>query len=204
MPPFAFELRPAEEDALRMVTDAPVRRFTRDEFFRMGEAGIFQPEERVELLDGEIIPMLPIGSSHSGPVNQLTEVFVLAGRGRWVTSIQNSLPISKFSVPQPDLVLLQRRADFYRNSLPTAADVILVVEVSDSSLVLDRQRKLPLYAAAGVPEVWIVNVREKVVEVYREPKGRAYRSQMKVKPGENLAPAAFPDATIETAALLAE
>lgn len=168
----------------------------------MAEAGVFGPDERVELLDGEIIPMLPPGTFHSGSINLFTRLFERAGRERWITCIQNPLSLNKRSVPLPDVMLLRPREDFYREVQPGPADVFLLVEVSDSSLAMDRQRKLPLYAAEGIAEFWILNVPERVVEVYREPAGRRYRVQMKVQAGETLAPLAFPDAMIDTAALL--
>jgi Uma2 family endonuclease len=185
-----------------MIAAVPIRRFTHEEFYRMGEAGILQPDEQVELLDGEIVPMQPSGPFHGASVNRLSRDFVQMDRDRWVTSPRNPLLLGKYSVPRPDIALLHWRDDMYCNSLPTPAEVYLIVEVSDSTLLMDRRTKIPLYATAGIPEVWIINVPQKVVEVYREPSSGRYAVEEKVNPGQPLAPLAFPDAVIDTAALL--
>lgn len=180
----------------------PTRRFTVADYHRMSETGILQPDERVELLDGEVIPMLPIGPFHSGSVDQLAELFIVLGRQRWNTRVQSSIRLDNHSEPEPDIALLRRSPDFHKGKIPTAADVYLVVEVADSWLLIDQQKKLPLYARAGIPEVWILNVPERVLEVYRTPSSTAYGEVMRAQAGEVVAPAAFPDAQIEVAELL--
>ena len=181
---------------------APPRRFTVEEYHRLAEVGVLQEDDRVELLDGVIISMMPIGPFHGGSVKRLTHVFEKANRGRWITAAQDPVHIGEHNEPQPDLLLLHPRADFYTAKHPGPADVFLLVEVSDSTLLIDREDKLPIYARAEIAEVWIVNLPERVVEVYSSPVKGAYSQVRRVVPGEALAPAAFPDAQIDTAALL--
>lgn len=171
-----------------------VRRHRLDvrDYYRMAEAGILTREDRVELIEGEIVEMVPIGSGHSGTVNALTYRLTRAAGDRALVSVQGPLRLSDSSEPQPDLMLLQPRADFYRNAHPTAAEVLLLVEVAQSSLAYDRKVKLPLYARHGVPEVWIVNLEEGVVEVYRTPKDEIWQDTALAARGAMLEPAALP------------
>jgi Uma2 family endonuclease len=141
-----------------------------DEYHRMGEAGIFGPEERVELLDGEIYVMPPIGLAHAGLVNRLSKmIFKVIGDGAILT-IQNPIRLADYSEPQPDLCVLRARDDWYGSVPATPADVLLLIEVSDSSLRFDRTVKNPLYSAASVSEVWIVNVADRCIETYPSKK----------------------------------
>ncbi len=159
----------------------------------MDEAGVFPPDCRVELVDGEIFEMSPISPWHSGVVNRLNHRFVTGLGERAVVHPQNPTIVDRHSEPQPDLMLLKPRADFYDTTHPTPKDALLVVEVAHTSLAHDRQRKLPLYAKRGVSEVWIVNRRADAIEVFRDPSARGYREQFKRVRGEEIAPAAFPD-----------
>ncbi|MDX2168439.1 MAG: Uma2 family endonuclease [Deltaproteobacteria bacterium] len=178
------------------------RRFTVDEYHRMGEAGVFGPEDRVELLDGEVIEMSPIGSEHAGCVNALSSIFSERLRRRTIVAVQNPFLLSNYSEPEPDLCLLRPRADFYRRSHPQPGDVLLVVEVASSSLGYDRGRKRPAYASAGVPELWIVDLAGEAVLVHRRPSGRTYRLSARYRRGANVAPQAFPDCRIAVADIL--
>ena len=159
----------------------------------MDEAGIFSPDCRVELIDGEIFAMSPVNPWHSGVVNRLTHRFVTGLGDRAVVHVQNPTIVDRHSEPQPDLMLLKPRPDFYGTAHPTPQDALLVVEVAETSLAHDRQRKLPLYARRGVSEVWIVNRRADAIEVFRDPSPKGYREQFRRIRGEELAPAAFPD-----------
>ncbi|RAI58718.1 Uma2 family endonuclease [Roseicella frigidaeris] len=161
-------------------------------YYRMAEAGILTRDDRVELIEGEIVDMVPIGSPHSAAVNGLIAVLAGAVQGRATVTAQSPLRLSDTNEPQPDFMLLRPRADFYRGAHPTAADVLLLVEVAQSSLAYDRRVKLPLYARHKVPEVWIVNLGEGVVEVYREPKDEAYLATTRAARGDMLEPAALP------------
>jgi Uma2 family endonuclease len=146
-----------------------------EEYERMGEAGIFGPGERLELIEGDIFEMSPIGSPHAACVKYLNRLLnELFGRDL-IVGTQDPIRLDDFSEPQPDLTLLRWRADFYRGAHPTPADVLLVVEVADTTVVTDRTIKVPLYARAGVAEAWVVNVPEERVEIYSDPADGAYR-----------------------------
>jgi len=147
-----------------------------EEYLRMGEAGVFAPEARLELIEGEIIEMAPIGSPHAGMVNTLVWFFSRAVGDLAVISVQNPLIVGDRSVLQPDLALLKPRADRYSKSHPTAADALLVVEVAETTLSFDLGTKIPLYARSGVPEAWVVDLQERVLRVFRDPSASGYRT----------------------------
>ena len=162
------------------------RSFTVAEYERMGQIGIFSEDERVELVCGEVIEMSPIGERHAASVNVLDEI-VRERLGRSVTvSVQNPVLLDDFSEPQPDLLILKRRADFYKHAHPRPEDVLIVIEVSDSTLELDRAVKVPLYAGAGVPEAWLVNLPEERIEVYSDPVGGEYQTVRSYARGQKL------------------
>ena len=144
-------------------------RFTVDQYHQMDKAGIFSPDCRVELIDGEIFEMSPINPWHSGVVNRLVHRFVRGLGDRAVVHVQNPTIVDRHSEPQPDLMLLKPREDFYGTAHPIPSDALLVVEVAETSLAHDRLRKLPLYAKRRVSEVWVVNRRADAIEVFREP-----------------------------------
>jgi Uma2 family endonuclease len=178
------------------------RRFDVDAYHRMAEAGILAPNDRVELIDGEIVEMAPIGAAHGGMTNRLTRLVAQAvADGRVLASIQGPLHLDKHDEPQPDLMLLRPRADDYTTSHPTAADVLLLVEVADSSLAWDRGPKLALYARHGVPEVWIVDLVRRAVEVCRQPGLQGFAERETVQSGL-LAPKFVPTLTIDVAVLI--
>lgn len=161
-------------------------RFTVAEYERMGQIGILSEDERVELVCGEIIEMSPIGERHAASVNVLDEI-VRERLGRGVTvSVQNPVLLNDFSEPQPDLLILKRRADFYRHAHPRPEDVLVVIEVSDSTLELDRTVKMPLYAGAGIPEAWLVNLPDERIEVYSDPVGGVYQTVRSYARGRRL------------------
>lgn len=149
------------------------RLFTADEFERMAEAGIFGEEERLELIDGEIVEMTPVGPGHTSGIACLNKRFILGVGDRAVVWIQGAARVALRSVPQPDLALLRPRS--YRRANPTPEDILLVVEVADSSLRYDRIRKQRLYAIAGIPEYWVASVKGEWVEMYRSAEGEGYR-----------------------------
>jgi Uma2 family endonuclease len=146
---------------------SPYHRFTVDEYYRMADVGLLAPDARVELIEGEIIDMAPIGSLHCGTVDWLTRLFSAAAGDHAIVRIQGAVRLHRFSEPQPDVALLQPREDFYRTGHPNGAEMFLVVEVSDSSLHYDRQVKVPLFARHGVPEVWIVDLEHRQLHFYR-------------------------------------
>jgi Uma2 family endonuclease len=182
---------------------APAKhRFSVEEYYRMAETGVLHPDARVELLNGEIIDMSPIGPFHGGVVNYLNEVFTAACRSRWRTTIQNPVRLDDHSEPQPDLVLAKPAPDFYRKRHPQPGDVFLLVEISDTSLTLDHEDKLPAYGRAGITEVWIVNLADLTVEIYREPHFTGFGSKTVLRSGDQAKPQAFPDVAVDVAELL--
>ena len=180
-----------------MAVEAKRRRFTLDEYHRMGEAGILHEDSRVELVEGEIIEMTPIGRRHAAVVTRIVELFTVRLAGRAIVWPQNPLLLRSLeSELQPDVMLLERRRDFYASGLPEAADVRLLVEVADASLRYDRRRKVPLYARAGVGEVWLVDVDHARVEIHRTCTPEGYRDVRTAASDERLSPLAFPDVVV--------
>jgi len=169
------------------------RRFTVDEYYRMAEAGILTGDDRVELIDGEIVEMSPIGSHHGGQVKRLNALFTARLGTRAIVSVQDPVRLSPHSEPQPDLALLRPREDFYRRSHPEPADVLLLVEVMDTTVEMDRRVKGPLYARSGIVETWLVDVNADRIETYRSPGADGYREVRVLRRGEALAIGAFPD-----------
>lgn len=160
--------------------------FSIDEYERMIDAGIFDPEARVELIDGEIVEMTPINLPHAVCVARLELMFhEMLGR-RALVWAQNPVRIPDRSRPQPDVTLLKWRDDLYAGKHPEPEDTLLLVEVADSTLIEDRKVKVPLYARGGIPEVWIVNLRDEVVEVYSYPSEGKYRTTKRMGRGESL------------------
>lgn len=151
-------------------------RLTVDEYYRMAEVGLLAPDARVELIEGEIIDMAPMKSKHAGVVNELSARLHEAAGRRGVITCQTPLRLSNRSEPEPDLMLLRPRADGYTASHPTAADVLLLIEVADTSLRYDREIKLPLYARHRVAEVWIIDLEAGSVQICRDSDGHVYRS----------------------------
>ena len=178
------------------------RRFTVDDYRRMAASGILGEDDRVELLEGEVVEMSPIGRPHAACVARLIRLFTQLPHADAQVEAQNPIRLDRFSEPEPDLVLLRPRPDFYAQETPGPADVLLACEVADSSLEVDRLKKLPLYAAAGLAEVWIVDLTGEAVEVYREPDGARYRVALRRGRGERVTPSAFPQLELEVDAIL--
>ena len=168
------------------------RRFTVDEYQRMGQVGILGEDDRLELLEGEIVEMAPIGSRHQGTVDRLNALFSRRLADTATVRVQGPVRLAEYSEPQPDLMLLQRRADFYSSAHPGPGDVLLLVEVSDSSTEYDREVKVPMYARHGIPEVWLVGLETGMVEVYRGPTAQGYHSVSQSVRGQGLSPEFFP------------
>lgn len=158
------------------------RLFTVKDFHRMGEAGIFREDDRVELVAGEIADMAPIGSRHAACVARLTALFSPV-QGRGIVWPQNPLRLGELSEVQPDLAFLRPRQDFYASTHPGPEDVLLIVEVAETSLDYDRDVKVPLYARAGIPEVWLVDLAGERVHVYRRPTPQGYQEVQRLQPG---------------------
>jgi Uma2 family endonuclease len=179
------------------------RRFTVDEYHRMAEAGILGADDRVELLDGEIVQVSPIGARHAATVTRLEHLFHRLARDRAIIRGQNPVRLDNYSEPEPDIALVTPRDDFYAAAHPAPHDVLLIVEVADTSLRYDRHRKLPGYARAGIPEVWLVDLTGDRVESHREPRGDAYASQQILGRDATLTPLRLPGITVPVGDLLA-
>jgi hypothetical protein len=178
-------------------------RFTLDQYHRMGETGILGEDDRVELIEGEIVEMAPIGSPHAGTVARIHHLFSIRLGDRAVVWSQSPLLLTRYqSEPQPDIVLLAPRADFYTSGLPEPPDVRLLVEVADSSLLYDRRTKFPLYARSGVAEAWLVDLVSRRLEIHRNPGDAGYRDVRLPRPDETFAPDAFPDLAVTLRDLL--
>ena len=178
--------------------DAPQKRlFTREEYHAMGKAGIFAPNERVELLEGEIIAISPMGDRHSSCITRVNRVFAgLNIANRAIVSVQSPVVTSSTSEPEPDIALLAFHDDLYDFGKPRPQDVLLLVEVSDSSLEYDREVKLPYYASLRIPEVWIANLQDDRIEASTEPTPQCYRATRIYTRGDTISPTAFPDLQI--------
>ena len=182
------------------------RLFTRKEYHAMAKAEILGHWERVQLIEGEIVVMSPVGNRHAAGVDLLTTEFATSGRlaGRAIVRVQNPLAIWEKSDPEPDFQLLILRDDHYAQNAPRPEDVLLAVEVSDSTLNHDVNEKLPMYAAAGVPETWIMNLREDFIDSHSDPSPDGYRTTRRYRIGDVIAPLAFPDLEIEVSRLIPE
>lgn len=155
---------------------APVtaHRFTVEEYHRMAEAGIFREDDRVELIDGHVVRMTPIGPGHAGCVDDLARVFMRRAGDAVTVRVQNPVVLGPHAEPEPDIAVVERRAEGYRTNHPSAADILLIIEVAELSLDYDRAVKIPLYARAGIPEAWLVNLSGDGIEVFRDPGPEGY------------------------------
>ena len=181
--------------------ELPRHLWTVDEYHRMGEVGLLDADARVELLEGEIVEMAPIGDAHAAISNRLNRLLVLAVGERGIVAVGNPVRLSLHSEPQPDFSVLRPRAD-YQTRGPRPEDVILAVEVSDTTLRRDRQVKLAMYASAGIPEFWIVNLEIREVEIYRSPAGDTYASVERKGPGNVVTIVGLPGMSIAIGRML--
>ena len=189
-----------------MAKQVAARRFSVDEFQRMAESGIFDEDDRLELLDGEIIQMEPVGRRHVAVVNRLTRVFGRVLGDRALISVQNPLVLDPTGEPQPDLVLLRGRDDDYEAALPTGADALLVVEVADTTLGYDTTRKSRAYARGGVPVVWVVALGRTAARdrflVFADPGHDGYACRTDVRHGDVLTIPGLPGISISVSEFL--
>lgn len=157
-----------------------------EEYRKMAEAGILSDDGRIELLEGKLVEMSPAGRKHAAMVKRLTALLYRKLKGELIISVQDPIRLGEFSEPEPDLALLKPSATYYEDRLPDADDVLLIIEVSDSSLDKDREVKLPIYAAANIPEYWIINMEACEIEAYRFPREGTYQSREVLKTGDTL------------------
>jgi len=179
------------------------RRFTRAEYYRMAEAGILGEDDRVELIEGEIIQMSPIGRLHRAFVANLGQLLAVRLAGRAAVWVQNPIVLTDDTEPQPDVAVLRPRAVPFKQREADAHDTLLLIEVADTSLAYDRTTKLRLYAEAGIPEYWIVDCTTESVEVYRDPSGEGYRDVIRASASATLRLQAFPDVELTFAEIFA-
>jgi Uma2 family endonuclease len=171
--------------------------FNVDQYYRLAEAGVLQPDDRVELIEGEIIRMSPIGSAHAACVRSLQIFFSETFGRKYLLSIQSPVRLSDFSEPEPDLALLKARTDLYAERHPLPQDVLLIIEVSDMSVLSDRNVKIPLYARYGIAEAWLVNLPKKTIEVYYDLANGKYRGWLEFKKAEVLTSPTMSDLTVK-------
>ena len=170
------------------------RKFNVNEYHKMAETGILTPEDRVELIKGEILAMSPIGRKHAATVKRLNNFLTYQLQNLAIISVQDPIQLNNLSEPQPDVVLLKPCSDFYESKIPEPEDIYLLIEVADSTIKYDQEVKLPLYAQSNISEVWIADLNNKTLEVYRQPQDKTYLEQQKnVK---SISPLAFPQITL--------
>jgi Uma2 family endonuclease len=155
----------------------PRYRFTIRDYHRMGEAGILHEDSRVELVEGELVTMSPIGSVHVAAVNRLVRLFDRAVGEGAIVSVQNPVVLDDYSEPEPDIALLRPREDFYQSALPGPDDILLLIEVADTSLRYDREVKIPLYARHGIPETWLVDLENERLIIFSSPSEQGYQGE---------------------------
>lgn len=188
-----------------MAVGAEIRRrlFSVEEYHRMAQAGVFGEDDRLELIEGEIVEMAPIGSRHAACVDRLNRLFSTRVAEQATVRVQSPIRLGDWSEPQPDVALLRPRQDFYASAHPGPEDVLLVVEVAETSAAYDREVKVPLYARHGVPEVWLVDLGAEVVEVFRRPSKDGYLEVQTARRGEKLSPRLLPEESLAVEEVLA-
>jgi Uma2 family endonuclease len=185
-----------------MALPVPRHLFTVDEYYRMYEAGIFSQDDRVELIDGEIVEMSPIGSNHAACVLRLNALLNRLIGARAFVSVQSPVRLGKRTEPEPDIALLAPRDDYYASGHPEPADLLLIIEVADTSLSYDLDMKAPRYARAGIAEYWLVDLPGEAIEVYSEPGKSRYQQATRFERGETIASQTLPGLTLDVNAIL--
>ena len=198
----ARDSEPVKQSKIEMTVQLLRRKFTVEQFHKMAESGILNEDDRVELIRGEIIEMAAIGTKHAACVRRLNNVLHRIFGDEVIISVQNPIGLDDSSEPQPDVVLLKPREDFYASAHPQPKDVFLIIEVADTTIKYDREVKIPLYAEEGVIEVWLVDINLECVEVYREPATDGYKKVEKFSRGESLIIQAFEDVNISVDEIL--
>ena len=179
-----------------------IYRFTVQQYYLMQEAGVFAKGDRYELINGEIREMSPISKKHAVCVARLTKNFERKLGDQTIIWTQNPIHLSDQSEPQPDLAILKLRDDFYASALPTPDDILLIIEVADSTIAYDRDVKAPLYAANGIPELWLFDVNQQIIEEYSQPSASGYKRMQRYEQGDTLSLLAFPEVIFNWEVLL--
>jgi Uma2 family endonuclease len=185
-----------------MRSEATKKLFTVDEYYRMVEAGILKEGRGTELIAGEIIEMSAMGPRHCAAVNRADESLTLTFKGRALVRVQLPVRLNQFSEPEPDITLVRLRQDFYERRHPLPADVLLVFEISDTSLPYDINVKLPTYAAVRIPEVWIEDLARETLSVFRHPARGAYTTLLELHRGDSVSLLAYPEIAFPVESLL--
>jgi len=183
---------------------SPVRKHLTDihEWRKLGEANIFPPDSRIELIEGEIIEMAPIGSHHSSHLKRINKLFSSLVKDTAIIAVQDPLQLNDLTEPEPDFMLLRPVPDFYYENHPNSQDVLLLIEVADSSLTYDQTQKLRLYALHNVHEYWLLNLNDNCLEVYRKPHGEVYAEKNTLYSGDEITLSQLPDISIQVAEIL--
>jgi Uma2 family endonuclease len=176
--------------------------FSVDEYDRMAEVGILTENDRVELIEGEILEMSPIGWRHTACTDRATMILAPRLLGRAIVRIQGPIRLSDYTKPQPDVILLNPREDFYATGGPVTKDALLVIEVAETSIRYDRVPKLAIYAKYGVHEVWIEDLNTDTLLLFRDRNSSGYATSLVLQPGDEVSPLAFPDMILSVSALL--
>ena len=175
----------------------PRRLLTLDEYHTIGTAGVLKEDDRIELIEGEMIEMAPIGSRHLAKVNRLARLLSQCIGDQAIVSVQNPIALPPHNEPQPDLALLKPRADDYEGKLPSAEDILLVIEVADTTLAYDRDAKMPIYARHDIVETWLVDIQGQTVSIYQEPGKNGYRRLLTPTRNESITPTQLPNVVIQ-------
>ena len=188
---------------MHAIADSAVtrHRISVDDFYRMAEVGILRQDNRLELIEGDIIDMAPIGSVHAATVKRLAKLFMDAVGNSSIVSVQDPVRLDVYSEPQPDIALLRPRDDYYRDAHPQCGDVLLIVEVAETSLAYDQGTKVPLYARHDIPEVWVLDVRGNQLHIYRQPERDNYQVVETLSQATIVAPTRLPKVTISLKSL---
>ena len=185
-----------------MSTERARLQFTTDHVYRMLATGILNEDDRVELIDGDLVTMSPIGNHHAYCVDTLNHLLVLTLNTKAIIRVQSSIHLDLYNLPQPDLAALRARRDRYRHAPPQPRDIFLVIEVADSTVRYDRMVKMPLYARFGVREAWLVDLPGQIIEIYTHPRDGVYRRSKSFRPGEMVRSARLPELSIAADELL--
>ena len=180
------------------------KRFTADEYQRMGQVGILSEDDRVELIDGEVLAMTPIGARHAACVDSATRAMVIGAGDSAIVRVQSSVRLNLYTEPEPDVVLLRPRADFYASRHPGPADILLIIEIADSSIEYDEDVKTQIYAESGVPEYWVADLHANLAWCYSAPHEGTYRNRQQFRRGQTIAPQMLPQCPVAVDQLLRE
>ncbi|HLO85156.1 MAG TPA: Uma2 family endonuclease [Nostocaceae cyanobacterium] len=179
-----------------MSTQLVKRRFTVEQYHQIHEAGILTENDRVELINGEILEIAAIGKLHAAYVDCISNLLYASLGRKVIVRVQNPIIVSNLSEPQPDITIVQFSSDFYRSGLPQPNDILLLIEIAGSSIEYDRDVKIPLYAESGILEVWLVDINQQIIEVYRQPTPTGYTEIKTLNRGEKLSIQSFPEISL--------